>query len=130
MTYDIFKRTAPAMPKPQRGLKFIFFILSKASKASKDMQKSLLPMVMSALSARLTDIEFLHSDGKYYPSDGKYYPMCGQMGLVSQMVRNDSTASVPGARAQIRFPQASPDGREKIPVRKILFPNRVSKFFQ
>ena len=70
MTYDIFKRTAPTMPTPGKGTKIVGFLLSKASK---DMQEALLPMIMPALSAHLTDVEFLYSDGKYYP-------MCGQMG--------------------------------------------------
>ena len=70
MTYDIFKRTAPTMPTPGKGTKIVGFLLSKASK---DMQEALLPMIMPALSAHLTDVEFLYSDGKYYP-------MCGQVG--------------------------------------------------
>ena len=32
MTYGIFSSTAPAMPKPDKGTKFIDFILSNASK--------------------------------------------------------------------------------------------------
>ncbi len=70
MTYDILNRTAPAMPKPGKGTKFIGFILSKASK---DMREVLVPKVMSALSAHLTEVQFQYSDGKNYE-------MCGQMG--------------------------------------------------
>jgi hypothetical protein len=70
MTYDIFSSTAPAMPATGNGTKFIDFILSNASK---DMKEALVPMMMPALAAHLTEVEF-----KY--SDNKFYEMCGQMG--------------------------------------------------
>ena len=38
MKYNIFKRTAPAMPKPSRGTEFCKLLLSQASK---DMQNRL-----------------------------------------------------------------------------------------
>ena len=61
MTYDIFSSTAPAMPKTDKSTKFIDFILSNASK---DMREALVPMIMPALSAHLTEIEFMYSDKK------------------------------------------------------------------
>ena len=70
MTYDIFSSNAPAMPATGNGTKFIDFILSNASK---DMREALVPMVMPALAAHLTEVEF-----KY--SDNKFHEMCGQMG--------------------------------------------------
>ena len=70
MTYDIFSKTAPAMPKPGKGTNFIKFILSKASK---DMQKPLVPMCIPALAAHLSEVSFTYSDNKNYE-------LCGQMG--------------------------------------------------
>ena len=70
MTYDIFKRTAPAMPKPGKGTEIVKLLLSQVSK---EMQEPLLPMTIPALSAYVADVEF-----KY--CDNKYYELCGQMG--------------------------------------------------
>ena len=70
MTYDIFSRTAPAMPKPTKGTEICKLLLSQASK---DMQEPLVPMAIPALAAHLTDVEFMYSDNKYYE-------LCGQMG--------------------------------------------------
>ena len=70
MSYNIFGRTAPAMPKPSKGTDFVKFAISQASK---DIQEVLIPMVIPALSAHFTDVEFMCSDNKYYE-------MCGQMG--------------------------------------------------
>ena len=70
MTYDIFKRTAPAMPKPGKGTEIVKLLLSQVSK---EMQEPLLPMIIPALSAHVADVEF-----KY--CDNKYYELCGQMG--------------------------------------------------
>ena len=70
MNYDIFSRTAPAMPKPGKGTEIVRLLLSQASK---DMREPLLPMAMPALAAHLSDVEFMYSDNKYYE-------LCGQMG--------------------------------------------------
>ena len=70
MTYNIFDRTAPAMPKPSKGTEIVKLLLSQASK---DMREPLLPMAMPALAAHLSDVEFMYSDNKYYE-------LCGQMG--------------------------------------------------
>ena len=70
MIYDIFKRTAPAMPKPGKGTEIVKLLLSQVSK---EMQEPLLPMTIPALSAHVADVEF-----KY--CDNKYYELCGQMG--------------------------------------------------
>ena len=61
MTYNIFDSTAPAMPVTGNGTKFIDFILSNASK---DMKEALVPMMMPALAAHLTEVEFMYSDKK------------------------------------------------------------------
>ena len=61
MTYNIFSSTAPAMPKTDKSTKFIDFILSNASK---DMREALVPMIMPALSAHLTETEFMYSGKK------------------------------------------------------------------
>ena len=70
MTYNIFNRTAPAMPKPGKGTEIVKLLLSQVSK---EMQEPLLPMTIPALSAHVADVEF-----KY--CDNKYYELCGQMG--------------------------------------------------
>ncbi len=70
MTYNIFDRTAPAMPKPGKGTEIVKLLLSQVSK---EMQEPLLPMTIPALSAHVADVEF-----KY--CDNKYYELCGQMG--------------------------------------------------
>ena len=70
MSYDIFDRTAPAMPKPSKGTEFIKMMLSQASK---DMKTVLVPMAIPALAARLTGVKAMYSDNKFYE-------MCGQMG--------------------------------------------------
>ena len=70
MTYDIFKSTAPAMPKPGKGTEFCKLLLSQASR---EMQEPLVPMAIPALAAHLSGVEFMYSDNKYYE-------LCGQMG--------------------------------------------------
>ena len=70
MTYDIFSKTIPAMSKPGKGTNFIQFILSKASK---DLQKPLVPMCIPALAAHLSEVSFTYSDNKNYE-------ICRQMG--------------------------------------------------
>ena len=70
MSYNIFNHTAPLMPKPSKGTEFCKLLLSQASK---DMRDPLVPMAMPALSAHLTDVEFMYCDNKYYE-------LCGQMG--------------------------------------------------
>lgn len=70
MKYDIFSKTAPAMPKPGRGTEFVKLATSQASR---DMREVLLPMAFPALAAHLADVKFTYSDNKSYE-------MCGQMG--------------------------------------------------
>ena len=70
MNYDVFSRTAPAMPKPSKGTEIVKLLLSQVSK---EMQEPLLPMTLPALAAHVADVEFMYSDNKYYE-------LCGQMG--------------------------------------------------
>lgn len=70
MSYNIFNRVAPPMPKPSKGTDFCKFLLSKASK---EMREPLVPMVIPALAAHLSGVSFLYSDNKFYE-------LCGQMG--------------------------------------------------
>ena len=70
MIYDIFSRTAPAMPKPGKGTEIVKLLLSQVSKG---MQEPILPMTLPALAAHVSGAEFK------YP-DNKYYELCGQMG--------------------------------------------------
>ncbi len=65
MKYDIFSSTAPAMPIPDKGTKFIDFILSNDSM---DMREALVPMNMPALAAHLTSnffSGFCHENGRF-----------------------------------------------------------------
>ena len=78
MTYDIFSSTAPAMPKTDKSTKFIDFILSNASK---DMREALVPMMMPALSAHLTETEFMYSDKKFYEMSGQMGHLIGPSGI-------------------------------------------------
>ena len=70
MNYNIFDRTAPAMPKPSKGTEIVKLLLSQVSK---DIREPLLPMTIPALAAHVADAEFMYSDNKYYE-------LCGQMG--------------------------------------------------
>ena len=58
------------MPKPTKGTEIVKLLLSQASK---DMREPLLPMVMPAFAAHLSDMELMYSDNKYHE-------LCGQMG--------------------------------------------------
>lgn len=71
MTYDIFNNKAPMMPRPTKGTEICKLLLSQASA---DMREPLVPMIIPALAAHLTDVELLYSDNKYYE-------LCGQMGI-------------------------------------------------
>ena len=70
MDYNIFDKTAPKMPRCSKGAEFCKLLLSQASK---DMREPLVPMAIPALSAHLTDVEFMYCDNKYHE-------LCGQMG--------------------------------------------------
>ena len=61
MKYDIFSRTAPAMPKPSKGTDIVKLLLSQVSK---DMREPLLPMTLPALAAHLSDVNFKYCDNK------------------------------------------------------------------
>jgi len=51
MTYNVFVRTAPAMPKPSKVTEIVKLLLSQASK---DMHEPLVPMLFPVLGAHLT----------------------------------------------------------------------------
>lgn len=70
MTYNIFDRTAPAMPKPGKGTEIVKLLLSQVSK---EMQEPILPMTLPALAAHVSNVEIMYSDNKYHE-------LCGQMG--------------------------------------------------
>ena len=63
MRYDIFSRTAPAMPKPSKGTEICKLLLSQASP---EMRETLVPMAIPVLAAHLSDVKFMYSDNKYY----------------------------------------------------------------
>ena len=59
MTYNIFDRTAPAMPKPRKGTEIVKLLLSQASK---DMHEPLVPMLFPSLGAHISGAEFQYPD--------------------------------------------------------------------
>ena len=69
MTYNIFDRTAPAMPKPSKGTEIVKLLLSQASK---DMREPLLPMFFPVLGAHVSASKFK------YP-DNTWKELCGMM---------------------------------------------------
>ena len=73
MNYDVFSRTAPAMPKPGKGTEIVKLLLSQVSKG---MQEPLVPMLFPSLGAHISDAEF------QYP-DRSWKEMCG---LMAQLV--------------------------------------------
>ena len=70
MRYDISKATAPAMPNLGKGTEIVKLLISQASK---DMQEPLVPMVLPALAAHLTEVKLIYSDNQCDE-------LCGQMG--------------------------------------------------
>ena len=58
MNYDIFSRTAPAMPKPGKGTEIVKLLLSQVSK---EMREPLLPMTIPALAAHVANVELMYS---------------------------------------------------------------------
>ena len=63
MIYDIFSKTAPAMPKPGKGTEICKILTSQASK---EMHEPLIPMSIPALASYLTDVKVMYCDNKYY----------------------------------------------------------------
>ena len=59
MTYNIFDRTAPAMPKPAKGTEIVKLLLSQVSE---DIREPLLPMTIPALAAHVANVELMCSD--------------------------------------------------------------------
>ena len=59
MIYDIFSRTAPAMPKPGKGTEIVKLLLSQASK---DMYEPLVPMFFPIFGAHMSGAEFQYPD--------------------------------------------------------------------
>ena len=69
MTYNIFDRTAPAMPKPGKVTEIVKLLLSQASK---DMHEPLVPMFFPVLGAHVSASKFR------YP-DNIWKELCGMM---------------------------------------------------
>ena len=59
MIYDIFSRTAPAMPKPGKGTEIVKLLLSQVSKG---MQEPLVPMFFPIFGAHMSGAEFQYPD--------------------------------------------------------------------
>ena len=59
MIYNIFDRTAPAMPKPGKGTEIVKLLLTQASK---DMYEPLVPMFFPIFGAHMSGAEFQYPD--------------------------------------------------------------------
>ena len=59
MIYNIFDRTAPAMPKPGKGTEIVKLLLTQASK---DMYEPLVPMFFPIFGAHIFGAEFQYPD--------------------------------------------------------------------
>ena len=59
MDYNIFSRTAPAMPNPSKGTEIVKLLLSQASK---DMRETLVPMLFPSLGAHISGTEIQYPD--------------------------------------------------------------------
>ena len=59
MNYNIFSSTAPAMPKPGKGMEIVKLLLLQASK---DMYEPLVPMLFPSLGAHISGAEFQYPD--------------------------------------------------------------------
>ena len=67
MTYNIFDRTAPAMPKPGKGTECIKLLLSQAVE---DIQEPLVPMFFPILGAHISGAEFQYPDNSWKEPTG------------------------------------------------------------
>ena len=77
MTYNIFDRTAPAMPKPGKGTECIKLLLSQASK---DMHEPLVPMLFPSLAAHISGVEFQYPDLTWKEPTGMMAQLVGDSG--------------------------------------------------
>ena len=77
MNYDIFSRTAPAMPKPGKGTECIKFLLTQASE---DMQEPLVPMLFPSLGAHISGAEFQYPDRSWKETCGMMAQLVGSSG--------------------------------------------------
>lgn len=78
MSYNIFSKKAPVMPKPGKGTEFCKAVLSQVSK---DMQEPLLPMVIPAVSAHLSEVEFMYNDNMFYELSGQFGHLIAPSGV-------------------------------------------------
>lgn len=84
MTYDITKKTAPAMPNLGKGLEFVKLALSQISP---DMREPIAPTLFDAAAAHISETEFM------YP-DLTWKELCGMMDALS--------ASSAGGKGQLQ----------------------------
>ena len=94
MKYDIFKRTAPAMPKPGKGTEIVKLLLSQASK---DMHEPLVPMFFPVLGAHVSGSEFQYPDFTWKELCGMMANLVGDSGcnkgqfpLIVEAINRDS----------------------------------------
>ena len=59
MTYDITKKTAPAMPNLGKGLEFVKLALSQISP---DMREPIAPTLFDVAAAHISGTEFMYPD--------------------------------------------------------------------
>ena len=85
MTYNIFDRTAPAMPKPGKGTEIVKLLLSQASK---DMHEPLVPMLFPSLGAHISGTEFQYPDLTWKEPCGMMANLVGDSGCNKGQLSN------------------------------------------
>lgn len=92
MSYDITKKTAPAMPCLGKGLEFVKIALSQVAP---DMREAIAPTLFNAAAAHITTTQFLYPDMTWKEPCGMMDALCassaggkGQLqGYVEAMMR-------------------------------------------
>lgn len=77
MNYNIFDRTAPAMPTPAKGTEIVKLLLSQVSK---DIHEPLVPMFFPILGAHISDAEFQYPDHSWKETCGIMAQLVGNSG--------------------------------------------------
>lgn len=78
MKYDISQPTSPSMPSLGKGLECIKLL---ASQVSPDMRESIVPMLLPALAAYMSNSEFQYSDLTWKEPSGMMAHLVGDSGI-------------------------------------------------
>lgn len=78
MKYDIFKESAPAMPKPGKGTEIISLYTSQVSP---EMREAITPMPFSAFASHLKDVKVMYSNNRFLELHGQINHFIGSSGV-------------------------------------------------